>query len=360
MPVTPPDRFGAAWKRVPVGPHRGSRPILGRRVVQDAYYHHAKEPEDQPGAMKDRFAGCLLGLAIGDALGMPFEGMPAHRIREQCGVVTDFVAGRYPAAGRYTDDTKMMLCLAESIVERGHVAPEDIAGRFVDWFDGGELRGIGHTCLESILKLKSGVEWRKSGRQGKWAAGNGTAMRIAPVGILEYHDLQRLRDDCWATSIITHNNSEAVAGATAVAYAIARLLTEELDPQRLLADVVAFIGDSEVADKLHLARTFLLHDVPTGKALATLGTSGYVVETVASALYCFFRTPRDFVSTVSSAVMGGGDTDTTAAIAGAISAAYNGAGNIPSHLAEAVEDGERLQDLGRTICRSTAVTKGVF
>ncbi len=310
--------------------------------------------------MKDRCAGCLLGLAIGDALGMPFEGMPAHRIRQQYGVVTDFLAGRELAAGQYTDDTKMMLCIAESIVERGRVDAEDIARRFVDWYDGGDLRGIGHTCLESILKLKSGVGWRQSGRQGNWAAGNGTAMRIAPVGIFDCHDLQRLRDDCWATSISTHNNSEAVAGATAVAYAIARLLTEEIDPQRLLTDVVAFIGHSEVADKLQLARTLLSQHVPTGEALATLGTSGYVVETVASALYCFCRTPKDFVSTVSSAVMGGGDTDTTAAIAGAISGACNGVSNIPSHLVEAVEDSEMLQDLGRAICLSPGLAKGVF
>jgi poly(ADP-ribose) glycohydrolase ARH3 len=140
-----------------------------------------------------------------------------------------------------------------------------------------------------------------------------------------------------------------VAGATAVAYAIARLVTAEVDPEGLLMDVVAFVGDSEVARNLQRARALLSDDMPTGEALAMLGTSGYVVETVASALYCFLRTPTDFVGTVSSAVMGGGDTDTTAAIAGAISGASNGVGSMPKHLVEQVEGSERLQDLGQAI-----------
>jgi ADP-ribosyl-[dinitrogen reductase] hydrolase len=253
------------------------------------------------------------------------------------------------AAGQYTDDTKMMLCIAESMVERGHVDPDDVARRFVAWFDTGDLRGIGNTCLESILRLKSRVSWRDSGSSGKWAAGNGTAMRIAPVGLLDCQDLEGLRKDCWSTSIITHNNPEAVAGATVVAYVIARLVTGDLDEETLLADSADFVGKSEVAHNLIKAQGLLTSTTPTDEALAMLGTSGYVVETVASALYCFLRTPADFVTTVSTAIMGGGDTDTTAAVAGAISGAYNGLGNLPAHLVEQVEDSERLQQLSRAI-----------
>ena len=298
-----------------------------------------------------RFAGCLVGLAIGDALGMPFEGMSAEAIRQRYGKVTELLPAGRLDAGQYTDDTKMMLCIAESIVERGHVDPEDVARRFTEWFESGDLRGIGSTCLESILNLKRGISWRDSGLRGKWAAGNGTAMRIAPVGLIDYHDLERLREDCWATSIITHNNAEAVAGATAVAYAIARLVTGEADTRTLLPETAALVEDSEVARNLEQARSLLSADTPTGDAVAVLGTSGYVVETVASALYCFLRTPDDFMTTVASAVMGGGDTDTTAAIAGAISGAHNGVLNMPRQLVEEVEDSERLQALGRAIYR---------
>jgi ADP-ribosyl-[dinitrogen reductase] hydrolase len=298
---------------------------------------------------EDRFAGCLMGLAMGDALGMPFEGMDARAIRARYGRVTEFLPAHELAAGQYTDDTKMMLCIAESIEERGCVYPEDVARRFVGWFDSGDLRGIGATCLEAILNLKSGVTWRESGSRGRWAAGNGTAMRIAPVGLMDCHDLERLREDCRSTSVITHNNPEAVAGATAVAYAIARLVTDNLDEGRLLADTAHFVGDSEVARKLVEAQDLLSINTPTAEALEVLGTSGYVVETVASALYCFLKAPADFTSTVSSAVLGGGDTDTTAAVAGAIGGAFNGLDNLPQHLVAQVEDSERLNLLGRAI-----------
>lgn len=302
---------------------------------------------------EDRFVGCLLGLAIGDALGMPFEGMHAGMIQERYQQVTEFLPGRGLAAGQYTDDTKMMLCLAESAVEKGHVDPEDVAQRFVDWFDSGDLRGIGGSCMEGILNLKRGVSWRKSGRRGKWAAGNGTAMRIAPIGLLDCLDLKQLREDCWSTSIITHDNGEAVAGASAVAYAIARLVTEEIDVGTLLPDIAAFVGDCEVARKLEEAQRLLSSGAPTERALAILGTSGYVVETVASALYCFLKTPNDFVASVGSAVAAGGDTDTTAAVAGAISGASNGLANMPQHLIQGVEDGQRLERLGQEIYRLT-------
>jgi len=98
-----------------------------------------------------------MGLAVGDALGMPFEGMDARAIRADYGRVTEFLPSHGLAAGQYTDDTKMMLCIAESIEENGGVYPEDVARRFVGWFDSGDLRGIGATCLEAILNLKSGV-----------------------------------------------------------------------------------------------------------------------------------------------------------------------------------------------------------
>jgi ADP-ribosylglycohydrolase len=300
-------------------------------------------------AEEDRFAGCLVGLAIGDALGMPFEGMHAQAILDERSQVTEFLPGHGLASGQYTDDTKMMLCLAESMVENGRVNPDDIARRFVAWFESGDLRGIGNTCLEAILNLKSGLPWEESGHRGEWAAGNGTAMRIAPVGLLDWQDIERLREDCWSTSIITHHNPEAVAGATAVAYVIAHLVTGDLNETRLLADAAEFVGASEMARNLLQAQRLLSCNTSTDVALETLGTGGYVVETVAGALYCFLRSPSDFLSSVSSAVLGGGDTDTTAAVAGAISGAYNGLRRLPAQLVAQVEDSKRLQDLGRAI-----------
>lgn len=306
---------------------------------------------DRSETIQDKFSGCLVGLAIGDALGMPFEGMRSGAIQKRYQQVTEFVPARGLALGQYTDDTKMMFCIAESIAEKGHVDPDDVAQRFIAWFDSGDLRGMGRSCLEGILNLKLGVSWRESGRRGKWAAGNGAAMRIAPVGLIDADDLERLERDCWAISIITHDNSEAVAGATAVAYAIALIVTSGVNEQAFLQEIASFVGESHVARHLKKAQSLIEADTPSENALAALGTTGYVVETVASALYCFLRTPSDFLTTVSAAVRGGGDTDTIAAIAGAISGAYNGIANMPEHLVGQVEDSNRLQELGGAIYR---------
>ncbi|HOY62693.1 MAG TPA: ADP-ribosylglycohydrolase family protein, partial [bacterium] len=107
-----------------------------------------------------KFEGCLLGLAIGDALGMPFEGMRTSTIKSMLGgKAGEFMPCRDRGlrAGQWTDDTKMALKLAESIARKnGKVDPADVARAYVEWYDSGDLRGIGRATLEAILNLKSG------------------------------------------------------------------------------------------------------------------------------------------------------------------------------------------------------------
>jgi ADP-ribosyl-[dinitrogen reductase] hydrolase len=194
-----------------------------------------------------------------------------------------------------------------------------------------------------------GVSPQESGKKGEMAAGNGAAMRIAPVGLFDCLDLERLREDCRAASAITHDNREAIAGAQAVAYAIARSARGNLVPSSLISDTIDFIGPCEVAERLRMAAGFLHGDMQKGEALARLGTSGYVVETVASAFYSFLSTPSDFEETVSTAVEGGLDADTTGAIAGAISGSFNGLGSIPLRWREGVEAADEILALAAEI-----------
>jgi len=298
-----------------------------------------------------RFRGCLIGLAVGDALGMPLEGMRASSIRGRVGRVRDFLDApwRRLRAGQWTDDTKMMLCHARSIADKGRVDVEDTARRFVEWFESNDWRGIGGSTYESIQRLRAGVPPGESGARGEMAAGNGVAMRIAPVGLIDCLDLERLRRDVRAVGVITHDNREAVAGAQAVAYAVARGARGDLDPRTLIPDTTAFIGACAVSDRLLLAESFLRSDMETPEALARLGTSGYVVETVASAFFCFLRTPEDFEETVSRAVEGGLDADTTGAVAGAISGVYNGLEGIPARWRDSVEAAEEILALADRI-----------
>jgi ADP-ribosyl-[dinitrogen reductase] hydrolase len=299
-----------------------------------------------------KFEGCLLGLAIGDALGMPFEGWRPPWIMSKLGhKVDDFqpCKDRGLRPGQWTDDTKMALQLARSIIRRGGlVDPPDIARAYVEWFDSGDLRGIGGATAEAILKLKNGAAWNASGKTGEYAAGNGTAMRAAPVGLLNCNNIEKLKEDSRTDAVITHNNPEAVAGSRAVNFFVAGGVCQhglkEATPD-LIDDCIKFIGACKVADQLKLTKKLLVENVATGAALHTLGTSGYVVETVASAVFCFLKTPGGFETTVISAVMGGGDTDTTAAVAGAISGAWNGTWGIPRKWIERVEDSAEIRSI---------------
>ncbi|MEW6555650.1 MAG: ADP-ribosylglycohydrolase family protein [Actinomycetota bacterium] len=300
-----------------------------------------------------RFQGALLGLAVGDALGMPVEGARASYIRGQLGRVRDFLDApwRLLKAGQWTDDTKMMLCHARSITNCGRFDPEDTAREFIAWLESRDWRGIGGATYESIQRLADGVSPLQSGMKGEMAAGNGAAMRIAPVAILDCGDLDRLREDCRIAAVMTHDNPEAVAGALAVAYAVARGARGDLTPGELVPDTVAFVGPGAVADRLSMAARFLDAGMEIDEALARLGTGGYVVETVASAFFSFLRTPEDFEETVSRAVGGGLDADTTGAIAGAISGAYNGLDAIPARWRDGVEAGDEILDLAARIFR---------
>lgn len=304
-----------------------------------------------------RCQGCLLGLAIGDALGMPFEGMRASSIRSQVGRVRDFLDApwRWLKAGQWTDDTKMMLCHARSIVDTGKVDPEDTARKFVDWLQSNDWRGIGGATYESLKRLQAGADAAESGERGEMAAGNGVAMRIAPVGLLDCMDLARLLEDVRDVAITTHDNAEAVAGGQAVAYAVARGARGDLVPSSLIPETLEFIGPCLVADRLTQASRFLDSNMDPGEALARLGTSGYVVETVASAFFCFLNTPDDFEETVMRAVEGGLDSDTTAAVAGAVSGAYNGLEAIPARWREHVEAADDILELAYRIYEIAAV-----
>lgn len=297
-----------------------------------------------------KFEGCLLGLSIGDALGMPFEGWrPAMIVNKLGGRVSRFEPNkdRGLKAGQWTDDTKMALQLARSIIrKKGAFDPDDAARAYEAWFDSGDLRGIGATIAESILKLKSGVPWNESGRKGELAAGNGTAMRAAPLGLLNCTNISKLKEDSKNDALITHNNEEAVAGSRAVNFFVARGASgagfSEARP-KLIDECVDFIGPCRLASNLLRAKELLKDGLPSGTALQTLGTGGYVVESVAGAVFCFLKTPDRFDETVISAVMGGGDTDTLAAIAGAISGAWNGTWALPKNWVDSVESSEEIR-----------------
>ena len=176
--------------------------------------------------LQDRFQGCLLGVAIGDALGRAGEGRsPDATVRHYGGPLRSYQrwsGWTSGPTGTITDDTQMTLCIAESIIATGGVEPADIGRRFVKWVDYG--RGKGRACVEACLRLQAGISWHESGVD---SAGNGAAMRTAPIGLLRAHDLPRLRLDAGLACLITHAHPTAIASAIAQSAGIAYCRTQK-------------------------------------------------------------------------------------------------------------------------------------
>ncbi len=301
----------------------------------------------------ERFEGCLVGGAVGDALAKPAQFLPSDEVAAKYGPITEFE--RSPdylyqlLPEQWSDDTHMVLIHAQSLIAKGKLDMEDVARRYITWRNGGDLRGMNMDLDVAIEGLKQGFDWRQVGRQGERAGSNNAAARVAPIGLLHYHDYasnpDALRRDAHDATIISHNHPDAIAGATAVAYAVARLANADDNLDTLLRDTIAFIGAGKVADALARATALLADNVPTAEALAELGTGGYAVQSVPSAFYAFLKTAADFEETTIAAVMGGDDADVTASIAAALSGAYNGIASIPARWRNEVEDGERLASI---------------
>jgi ADP-ribosyl-[dinitrogen reductase] hydrolase len=291
----------------------------------------------------ERFRGCLVGVAVGDALGAPVEGMGREEIARRYGRVQDLFSGGWLGLGpgEWTDDTAMMLCIARSIVEKGRFDPEDIAKKFLGWFRAGAL-GIGRTTWVALDALGGGASWREAGRiahemLGGLSAGNGSIMRCAPIALLDANNAERLIGDSIDSSLITHWDSRACWGAAALNLAIAQLLCE--GREALLERLVGRILEPEVRESVARAGGMRMED---------LVPSGFVLDTLQAAIWCFMNTDS-FEDAVVSAVNLGGDTDTIGAVCGALAGAWYGLEQIPSRWQQPLDGRQEIIELATGI-----------
>jgi ADP-ribosyl-[dinitrogen reductase] hydrolase len=292
----------------------------------------------------------LVGCAIGDALGNPFEMWKVDnpKLQEWDGLFKEGGTFWWGQPGQYTDDTLMSMALAASLVENQGFDMEDVGSKYLAWMESGNTRGIGGTTARALTRLKNGSSVLESGvtltEDGKPTGGNGTAMRASPIGLWYRNDPEKLIEIAMQDASITHNSFEPKMGSVAVALGtgmIASGMDEKLLMIKIVADVVS---DSLVKDKLLLAIKHLEEGTDPFDALAEIGVNGYVPETVGAAFYCLGACDN-FKDTVILAVKAGGDTDTTAAIAGAMAGTLYGLEGIPSEYKENVENFELLQGL---------------
>ena len=312
----------------------------------------------EPKLVKSKFIGSLLGTFIGDALGMPVEGYSATMIARIYGVLNEMVHGGWNGPGCYTDDTQMMIGVAESLVNCKAFDGNDLANRFVDNFD--MTRGYGPGTMRVIMKLSEGYPWDQAGAElfDGGSYGNGAAMRIAPIGVFYHDDSEQLRDIAYRASMITHAHPLGMEGGAMQAYAIARAVRTPagmLDREHFLNDLQAFArshpehrglrDDVDIYHKKINRIQHLLEGNPTShKVVDTLGNNITSFDSVPTSIYSFLAHHSSFEEAVVYAVNLGGDTDTIGAMTGAISGAYHGYENIPTRWLEKLENGSKGRD----------------
>lgn len=275
---------------------------------------------------EDRACGALLGTFVGDALGMPYEGAPASKIPAVL-EMADARLGR----GTYTDDTQMMIALAESLLRCDVVEPQDLAQTFLAHHD--PRRGYGTGTLRVFELWRGGEHVEEAALRvfdGAGSLGNGAAMRVAPVAVRFASDDVLLAAQATDSARVTHAHPLGVDGAVVQAAAVGAALADA-DP---LAAAIAASQTAEMVARLGAVRDARAARAPAGPA------SSAAHESVPVAVAAAARA-GSFEEAVTAAIGCGGDTDTTGAMAGAIAGARFGAAAIPARWVEALEDGKR-------------------
>jgi ADP-ribosylglycohydrolase len=303
----------------------------------------------------DQLAGSLLGQALGDALGFVVEAQPPEVAQEyvENWLRTGRAAERsHPhfSFGQYSDDTQLARELLRSFHERGGWDPAAFANRLAQIFRDGRDVGAGRGTRSAAVRLLQGVHWSESGTPAPYA-GNGSAMRAGPLGLL-FSDPQAIGRAAREQSRITHLDPRCAAGAVAIARAVSIAARGEvIEVGRCLDDIALSVenDDSSVAGAIrgladwaslspaaaawHVNESGLDPTHPRWQ-----GISAFVTPSVLWSLYAFLRSPDDYWETICTAIGVGGDTDSMAAMAGAISGARLGTAALPPELLPCLND----------------------
>jgi poly(ADP-ribose) glycohydrolase ARH3 len=306
-------------------------------------------------SLEDRFAGALLGTMVGDQLGASFEGQPPEIVAELLAPDIESAAQAIRRCS-YTDDTQMMIGVAESLVERRGFDAEHMAQRFAANYE--PHRGYGAGTHQVLAALRAGHPWHDVATlvfpDGSF--GNGAAMRVAPVGVLLHHDLNELRHVAEGSAAITHAHPLGIEGAALQAGAVA--LAARSDPGRF--DAPAFLEQlqgflrpdaDEYLRRLRSISQLLATSSTIDEVAKQLGTDIRAHGSVPAAIYAFLAHHESFSAAVIHAVRLGGDTDTIGAMTGAIAGALHGARAIPSEWVDGLENTEKGKNYVRGLAR---------
>ena len=295
-------------------------------------------------AGEDAFLGALLGMAIGDALGMPVEGWPRDRIAERFGAIEGYHPRVFPdgaeiKAGEFTDETELSLCVVESLTANGGVLdPDNIGARLLFLARGESRRWMSADTLAALRTAEETLNFSVPLDEDAPATGE-VAARGVPIGLLHAvgpFDPDRLRADAEGVVRLTHGSPAAITAAIAVAYGVRLAARGEVPRERWAGETADFLGGGEVAAALARLGDLQSRGIPVPETLAALGTGAEASQAVPAA-FAAAMANSVFEVAVLAAVSAGGDADTVGAIAGALAGAAGGASGIPQRLIDELE-----------------------
>jgi len=288
-----------------------------------------------------RFEGCLLGAALGDALGAPFEGSgPGPK---------DLRPLRRREVLSWTDDTQMSIAVARALLEASQEVPgpQAFAQSYVRHFE--PSRGYGAGATRTLGLLAQGMPAEEASRAvfPEGSAGNGAAMRAAPIGLCYHHDLGLLEQAVRNASVPTHPHPLGVEGARLQALAVALVLRG----QDVLSGLLGAVRQRDFQQRLRLLKAFIQAGAEPFGTASQLGTGILALESVPTALYAFLRFAQEgYMKVVEFCLYLGGDTDTLASMAGALAGTALGREGLPEEYLSRLEARRELQALAQALC----------
>jgi ADP-ribosylglycohydrolase len=278
--------------------------------------------------IRERFHGCLLGLAVGDAVGTTLEFKSPGSFEP----ISDMVGGGpfRLNPGEWTDDTSMALCLATSLVEKNGFDPTDQMDRYCRWWKEGYLSSNGRcfdigNAVSDALRRYGKTRDPMAGSTSSHSAGNGSIMRLAPVPMFYYPDLSAAIRYSAESSRTTHGAPECIDACRLLAGIICRALSGASKEEILFGEANSFSGEPKI--------TMIARGEYRNKSADKNRGTGYVVESLEAALWCFLQTDT-FESAILKAANLGDDADTTAAICGQLAGAFYTESAVPKKWAE--------------------------
>jgi poly(ADP-ribose) glycohydrolase ARH3 len=304
---------------------------------------------DRVDVAEDKFLGCMLGSALGDAIGEIAFRMPKEPELRAYIQRTDNL--------QYTDDTAMALGIAEAILAgQGEISQSRLGDIFRTSYDREPWRGYGPGPPRIFRMVEEeGIAYTEAARRlfgGEGSMGNGAAMRIAPVGIF-YAGTGRTYDMAERTAAVTHRHPVGRDGAGVLARAVTRAALaspgEELAAHDWIADLGREAETKEFREAMDELGAVLQSGAGRHEAARRLGTDVLIHRSVPYAIWSFLAAPISFEECLMNAIMVRGDRDTIGTMACALSGAYLGVGAVPQQWKQRLENRARIRNLAREL-----------